>query len=342
MSEHQPPFAPHGHEEETSVAQDIAQIVNQPTFDQFAEVATTEQIPLGTEPTGASEIVGHHHSHHLHHHQYAHSDNSEMTGLPPGAQLPQVQPPTEGAPNVASLHHQQVLHNDGTGSPPAKKQRRRYDNNFKAAVLDHLKNSRAKLPAIAKQYGIPENTLREWTKITVVESIQNARLNHGGTLKANMHTNPMNRLAESLMVFFSANDKQPQGLRQPITPKLIVSKGLEARKKLLELHDIQPFLDPKEKRTLESFTGSDSWAKKFARRHSLKLAGHKNRVRELADNDIKVYCEQLRQIAQRMKQAGPGYEDIAVMLFQAGDKLETRTRALDVQARVMAAHHPLV
>lgn len=65
-------------------------------------------------------------------------------------------------------------------------------------------------------------------------------------------------------------------------------------------------------------------------------------VRELADNDIKVYCEQLRQIAQRMKQAGPGYEDIAVMLFQAGDKLETRTRALDVQARVMAAHHPLM
>jgi hypothetical protein len=115
-------------------------------------------------------------------------------------------------------------------------------------------------------------------QVSVVQSIENARHNHGGTLKANMHANPMHRLAESLMACFAANEKQPPGIRQPTTTKLIVAKGLEARKKLLELHEIQPFLDPKEKKALENFTGSDSWAKKFAKRHNLKMSGARVRI----------------------------------------------------------------
>lgn len=80
------------------------------------------------------------------------------------------------------------------------------------------------------------------------------------------------------MAFFAANEKQPPGVRQPTTTKLIVAKGLEARKKLLELHEIQPFLDPKERKALENFTGSDSWAKKFAKRHNLKMSGARVRI----------------------------------------------------------------
>ena len=76
-----------------------------------------------------------------------------------------------------------------TRPPPAKKQRRRYDNNFKACVLEHLKVSNAKLSVVAKQYGIPENTLREWTKVSVVQSIEAARLKSNGTLKANVSSN---------------------------------------------------------------------------------------------------------------------------------------------------------
>lgn len=168
----------------------------------------------------------------------------------------------------------------------SKKQRRRYDNNFKAEVLEHLKMPGAKLPHIAKNFGIPENTLREWTKVSVVQSIEAARSKHGGGLKANMF-DPMHRLTESLMVFFDRNDRQPPHLKQPVTTKLVVAKGLEARNNLLELNEIQPFLDPKEKKALESFAGSDSWAKKFAKRHDLKMTGA--RVKELGDEDVRKF-----------------------------------------------------
>lgn len=170
--------------------------------------------------------------------------------------------------------------------PSTKKQRRRYDNNFKAEVLEHLKIPGTKLPQVAKNFGIPENTLREWTKVSVVQCIEQARSKHGGGLKANMF-DPMQRLTESLMVFFDRNERQPQHLKQPVTTKLVVSKGLEARNNLLELNDIQPFLDPKEKKSLEAFTGSDSWAKKFAKRHDLKMTGA--RVKELADDDVRSF-----------------------------------------------------
>jgi len=56
-----------------------------------------------------------------------------------------------------------------------KPRRRRYDSNFKAEVLDHLKGSHTKLSDVAKRYGIPENTLREWTKLDVVRPIETAR-----------------------------------------------------------------------------------------------------------------------------------------------------------------------
>eukprot|EP00980_Cylindrotheca_fusiformis_P001714 scaffold388_cov114-Cylindrotheca_fusiformis.AAC.23 len=279
-------------ENEEAVEQAIDRIVNHQPFEQ-----------LGHEEA-ATDLALHH----------GHLEDQ------PGSHLAQL-------PHAQSHNTQQA---EDSHSSPAKK-RRRYNNNFKATVLDHLKTSGAKLPAVAKHFDIPENTLREWTKVTVVQSIESARLNHGGTLKANMQVNPMHRLAESLMVFFNSNEKQPPGLRQPTTTKLIVSKGLEARKKLLELHEIQPFLDDKEKKALENFTGSDSWAKKFARRHNLKMSGA--RVKELAENDAKAYYDQIRQIAQRMKQAGPGYEDVATLLFQAGDKLATRCRTLDAHMR---------
>ena len=216
---------------------------------------------------------------------------------------------------------QQVLQPQTAPAPaprPAKKQRRRYDNNFKAEVLEHLKVPGTRLPAVAKQYGIPENTLREWTKVSVVQSIEAARQKHGGTLKANMY-DPMNRLTEALMVFFDRNERQPQHQKQPVTTKLVVAKGLEAKNNLLELHEIQPFLDPKEKKALEAFTGSDSWAKKFAKRHDLKMTGA--RVKELGDEDVRTYSVQLRQMASRVKQAGPAYEEVSTMLRQAAEKL---------------------
>mmetsp|Transcript_74281 Transcript_74281/g.215242 ORF Transcript_74281/g.215242 Transcript_74281/m.215242 type:complete len:291 (+) Transcript_74281:50-922(+) len=189
-------------------------------------------------------------------------------------------------------HHLQAAHqigalsafdHEGHSRPPAAarpvKKRRRYDNNFKAAVLEHLKVPHAKLQDVAKRFAIPENTLREWTKVSVVQSIEAARAKSGGTLKANAY-DPLYRLAESLMVFFERND-------QPITTKLIVAKGIEARNNLLELNEIQPFLDAKEKKALENFSGSDSWAKKFAKRNNLKMSGA--RVKDLGDEDIRSF-----------------------------------------------------
>ena len=96
---------------------------------------------------------------------------------------------------------------------------------------------------------------------------------------------PMHRLTESLLVFFDRNERQPPHLKQPVTTKLVVAKGMEARNNLLELNEIQPFLEPKEKRALQIFSGSDSWAKKFARRHDLKMTG--TRVKDLGDDDVR-------------------------------------------------------
>jgi hypothetical protein len=208
---------------------------------------------------------------------------------------------------------------DQLGPSPLKKQRRRYDNNFKAEVLDHLKIPGTKLPAVAKQYGIPENTLREWTKVSVVQSIEAARLKHGGTLKANMY-DPMHKLTERLMEFFQNNEMEPTNLKQPVTTKLVVQKGLEARDTILAEDQRTPnVLDSKERKALAAFTGSDSWAKKFAKRHDLKMTGA--RVKELGEEDVREFSGQLRQIATRVKQAGPGYDEVASLLRQAADKL---------------------
>ena len=206
---------------------------------------------------------------HQNHHPHQHPNASD------------IQPPHP--PNL-HLHAQDDPDDDTIEQHQSKKQRRRYDNNFKAEILEHLKIPGTKLPQVAKNFGIPENTLREWTKVAVVQSIEAARAKHGGGLKANIF-DPMHRLTESLMVFFDRNDRQPQHLKQPVTTKLVVAKGLEARNNLLELNEIQPFLDSKEKRALEQFTGSDSWAKKFAKRHDLKMTGA--RVKELEDEDVR-------------------------------------------------------
>jgi transposase-like protein len=131
---------------------------------------------------------------------------------------------------------------------------------LKAQILAELQVPGTKLSHGAKKYGIPENTLRDWTKASAVQSIEVARQRHGGTLKANIF-DPLNRLTESLMVFFDRNNAAPEDLRIPLTTKLVVAKGLEARNNLLELHEIQPFLDEaKEKKAIESFKGA-SWVK---------------------------------------------------------------------------------
>lgn len=115
-------------EHEEVVEQAIAQIVNQQPFEQLAGVSGA----AATEQLPLEQ-------------QDRHLPHLDSQLGPHGiAQLPPDQEP--------SLHQ--------------ARKRRRYNNNFKAGVLDHLKASGAKLPAIAKQYGIPENTLREWTKVS--------------------------------------------------------------------------------------------------------------------------------------------------------------------------------
>jgi hypothetical protein len=206
------------------------------------------------------------------------------------------------------------------------RKRRRYDNDFKARVLGQLKIPGNKLTDVSKMFEVPENTVREWTKTSVVQSIEAARHRHGGALKANGY-DPLQRLNDSLVVYFDRNARQQDHLKQPITTKLIVSKGLESRNNLLELNEIQRFLDAKEKKALQKFIASDSWAKKFARRYNLKMSG--NRVKELADDDVRGYISQLRQMATRVKQGGPGYDEAAALMLQAAEKL--------VSARILAA-----
>ena len=96
---------------------------------------------------------------------------------------------------------------------------------------------------------------------------------------------------------------------------------MEARKRLLELHAVNnDYLEPREKKALEAFTGSDSWAKKFSKRHNLKLNG--SRAKGLTDGDVRAYSEQLTQMVQRLKQAGPAYKEVTALLFRANSKLE--------------------
>ncbi len=98
-----------------------------------------------------------------------------------------------------------------------------------------------------------------------------------------------------------------------------IRQGLEARTNLLELHRIQPFLDPKEQKALDNFTGSDSWAKKFAKRNDLKMTGA--RIKELSEEDVKQYHQTLKEMAIRVKQAGPAFEEAANLMRQAGETL---------------------
>jgi hypothetical protein len=103
-------------------------------------------------------------------------------------------------------------------------------------------------------------------------------------------------------------------------------KGLEAKTNLLELDRVQPMLEAKEKNALELFTGSDSWAKKFAKRHQLKMSGA--RIKDLSDEEIREYQSTLNQMASRIRQAGPAWEDVAYLLRQAGEKLQRSSGAM--------------
>ncbi|KAG7360142.1 hypothetical protein IV203_035241 [Nitzschia inconspicua] len=254
----------------------------------------------------------HHEHQHAGHHttQQHHQHTSEIP-------VPSDMGEKEGVRGNASNH-----------SRLSKKPRRRYDNDFKSEVLQHLKIPGVKLPTVAKKFKIPENTLREWTKVSAVRAIEVARATNSGQLKANMY-DPMHRLASSLKIFFEDNERRPQHLRQPVTTKIIVAKGLEAKQNLLELDRVQPMLDPKERRALEHFTGSDSWAKKFAKRHQLKLTG--SRIKELSEEEIRGYHSSLIQMAARIKQAGPRFEEAANLIRQAGEKLQ-RAQAATVSS----------
>lgn len=96
-------------------------------------------------------------------------------------------------------------------------------------------------------------------------------------------------------------------------------QGLEARNTLLQRNATHLFLEPKERNALENFTGSDSWAKKFAKRRDLKMTGA--RVKELSEEDVNQFHHSLKQMSNRVKQAGPGYEDAAMLIWQAAEKL---------------------
>lgn len=87
----------------------------------------------------------------------------------------------------------------------------------------------------------------------------------------------------------------------------------------MQRHSTHPFLEPKEKKALENFSGSDSWAKKFAKRRDLKMTG--SRIKELSEEDVNQFHHSLKQISNRVKQAGPGYEDAAMLIRQAAEKL---------------------
>ena len=88
---------------------------------------------------------------------------------------------------------------------------------------------------------------------------------------------------------------------------------------MLQRHSTQPFLHDKEQKALESFTGSDSWAKKFAKRRDLKLTGA--RIKELSETDINRFHQTLKEMSNRVKQAGPSYEDAATLMRQAAEQL---------------------
>ena len=53
------------------------------------------------------------------------------------------------------------------------------------------------------------------------------------------------------------------------------------------------------------------------------------RVKDLEEEDVRRFSTELRHMASRVKQAGPGYEEVASLLRQAGEKL--------VAARIVAA-----
>ena len=280
------------------------------------------------------DLMGHHHrAHHddsLHHHQQVNlvdhdDDPSHMDPLEHHHHDPSSAPPNpslQQPPYDPSLEDQE----EDLGGRDKFRKRRRYDNDFKARVLEQLKIPGSKLSEVSRMFEVPENTVREWTKVQVEQLIESARHRKCGSLKANAY-DPLHRLHESVAVYFERNARQQDHLKQPITTKLIVSKGLETRNNLLELNEIQPFLDPKEKKAFEKFMGSDSWAKRFAKRYNLKMSG--TRVKDIGDDEVRSYVAQLRQVAGRVKQGGPGYDEAAVLILQAAEKL--------VSARILAA-----
>lgn len=264
-------------------------------------------------------LMDHHedsHHHHLHEevHDLDHEAHHEQL-IPTGEDQHGHSPPPMAIPALQEPVYDPPLDDDDVELERRKK-RRRYSNDFKSRVIQQLKTHDVR--DVSRMFAIPENTVREWTKVSVVQSIEAARNKSGGSLKANGY-DPLHRLSESLVLYFQRNAQNEEHMRQPITTKLIVSKALESRNNLLELNEIQPFLNPKEKKALQRFMGSDSWAKKFARRYNLKMSG--TRVKDLADEDLRNYCAQLRQMAGRVKQGGPDYDEAAALMRQAAEKL---------------------
>ena len=45
------------------------------------------------------------------------------------------------------------------------------------------------------------------------------------------------------------------------------------------------------------------------------------RVKELSEEDVNEYHQSLKQMATRVKHAGPGYEEVAILIRQAAEKL---------------------
>jgi len=59
------------------------------------------------------------------------------------------------------------------------------------------------------------------------------------------------------------------------------------------------------------------------------------RVKELSEEDVNEYHQSLKQMATRVKQAGPGYEEVAKLIRQAAEKL----LCASITHSTTASHH---
>lgn len=65
------------------------------------------------------------------------------------------------------------------------------------------------------------------------------------------------------------------------------------------------------------------------------------RIKELSEADVNKYHQSLRQISNRVKQAGPGYEEVAMLIRQAAEKLLCASIINSTTSHYRPQHHNL-